>query len=326
MQILVTGGTGFIGAAAVRRLVASGHDVVALDNNWRGSERRLGDVLAKVRLVTGDVRDKATVAAAAEGCDALFHLAFVNGTRYFYEIPDVVLDIGVKGALNTVEVAREHGIGTYVLASSSEVYQTPAVVPTPEDAPAVIPDVLNPRYSYAGGKLISELLTINHFRNAPTRAVIFRPHNVFGPDMGNEHIIPEIVAKIRRVAGEAHPDSVAIDIQGDGTETRAFCFIEDAVDQIMAVFERGKDGEIYHIGMDDERPIRQLIDDIGACLNIRIDCRPGPLRAGGTPRRCPSIEKVKRLGYARNNRYEPGLRETVDWYWANAPLTAEKTS
>ena len=144
--------------------------------------------------------------------------------------------------------------------------------------------------------------------------------------MGNEHIIPEIVAKIRLAAGNVRPENVGIDIQGDGTETRAFCFIEDAVDQIMAIFSHGKDGEIYHIGMDDERPIHQLIADIGACLGIRVDCRPGPLRAGGTPRRCPSIEKVKALGYRRNNRYEPGLRKTVDWYWANAPLTTEKSS
>ena len=84
-------------------------------------------------------------------CQSVFHLAFVNGTRFFYEMPKLVLDVGVKGVLNTVQASEDHGIKTFILASSSEVYQQPGNIPTPENERAIIPE--NPRFSYAGGKL-----------------------------------------------------------------------------------------------------------------------------------------------------------------------------
>ena len=85
------------------------------------------------------------------GCDTIFHLAFINGTKYFYEKPELVLDVGLKGALNSLEAAEKHKVGTYILASSSEVYQQPENIPTSESERAIIPNVLNPRFSYAGG-------------------------------------------------------------------------------------------------------------------------------------------------------------------------------
>ena len=102
----------------------------------------------------------------------------------FYTKPELVLDIGIKGIVNVIEASISKGIKDFVLASSSEVYQTPPVVPTSENVPLVVPDPLNPRYSYGGGKIISELMAINYGRKYFDRTVIFRPHNVYGPDMG----------------------------------------------------------------------------------------------------------------------------------------------
>lgn len=309
MRTLVTGGSGFLGSALVRRLVGLGRDVVVFDNNFRGTRERLAEVWDRISFIEGDIRDREAVFRAAEGCAALHHLAFVNGTRYFYEKPELVLDVGVKGALNTLEAAIEHGIGTYVLASSSEVYQQPTHIPTTESERAIIPDVTNPRFSYAGGKLISELLAINFLRHHPTRLVIFRPHNVFGPNMGFEHVIPELMQKIAAVG-----EGGALSIQGSGEETRAFCFVEDAVDQILTIEDKGVDGELYHIGQSREITIKQLIMDIAGALGMTISVVPGELRAGGTTRRCPSIDKVRALGYAGQDHYAEGLAETVRWY------------
>ena len=171
---LVTGGSGFIGAALVRRLVRDGHRVRVLDDNSRGNPRRLGDAAGAVEFVAGDIRDAAAVAKAVRGVDGVLHLAAVNGTRHFYEKPEVVLDVGVRGMLNVLDACRSEGVGDLVLASSSEAYQTPPVVPTPEDIPLVVPDVLNPRYSYGGSKLISELLAVNWGRTGFDRVAIFR--------------------------------------------------------------------------------------------------------------------------------------------------------
>src|SRR5437588_512623 len=150
----VTGATGFIGSALVRALLKSGNDVRALDNESRGSRHRLSDVESQIERVHADVRDPAAVARAVQGMDTVCHLAAVNGTEFFYTQPDLVLEVAVKGMLNVLDACVAHGVGNLFVASSSEVYQTPAQVPTDETVALSIPDPLNPRYSYAGGKII----------------------------------------------------------------------------------------------------------------------------------------------------------------------------
>ena len=92
---------------------------------------------------------------ACEGVDSVFHLAFVNGTEFFYSMPDLVLEVGVKGMVNVLDACLHHNIKELFLASSSEVYQTPQNIPTNETEPLSVPDPLNPPYSYCSGKIIS---------------------------------------------------------------------------------------------------------------------------------------------------------------------------
>ena len=161
-----------------------------LDDNSRGAPRRLTEVERDIEFIAGDVRDATAVSEATRGMDEVMHLAYVNGTEFFYSKPKLVLEVGVKGAIHTLDAAIACGVREYYLMSSSEVYQSPQKVPTDETAPFVVPDPLKPRYSYAGGKIISELLAINYARECFDRMVIVRPHNVYGPDMGFEHVIP----------------------------------------------------------------------------------------------------------------------------------------
>ncbi len=129
------------------------------------------------------MRDPILVGNAVRGTDCVVHLAAVNGTEYFYSKPHVVLDVGIVGMLNVIAACRQHGVSDLVVASSSEVYQLPPEIPTDETAPLTIPDPLNARYSYAGSKIASELLAINYGRHDFKCVTIFRPHNVYGPDM-----------------------------------------------------------------------------------------------------------------------------------------------
>ena len=120
-RYLVTGGTGFIGSALVKRLAKEGNKVRVLDNNLRGSPGRLKDVIDRIEMIDADIRDSAAVQDACEGIDCVCHLAYLNGTEFFYTKPELVLDIGIKGIVNVIEASISKGVKDFVLASSSEV-------------------------------------------------------------------------------------------------------------------------------------------------------------------------------------------------------------
>lgn len=131
-SFLITGGTDFLGATLVRRLVGDGCVVRVLDDNSRGAPRRLADIATKFELIQGDVRSAAAVAQAAVGVETVGHLAAVNGTEYFYSKPELVLDVGVRGMLSVIEACGANSVRNLFVASSSEVYQTPPHIPTDE--------------------------------------------------------------------------------------------------------------------------------------------------------------------------------------------------
>ena len=311
-RFLVTGGTGFIGAAIVRKLLASGAQVRVFDDNSRGNLRRLRDVSERIELVSGDVRDAAAVDAATRGVDVMCHLAFINGTEFFYSRPDEVLEVGVKGIVNTLDACKNHGVRSFILASSSEVYQTPPVIPTPEDVPLSVPDPLNPRYSYGGGKIISELMAINFARKSLDELFVFRPHNVYGPDMGFEHVIPQFALRMTEQIAKQPNGPLEFTIQGNGEETRAFVYIDDFVAGFMSMLS-GASG-IYHIGNDQETSIRELATKVARCFDRELALRPGALQQGSTQRRCPDITKLRGLGFSPRVTLEDGLARTVDCY------------
>jgi len=319
-RILVTGGSGFIGSALVKALVHGGHTVRVLDDNSRGRPRRLTDVEKNIEFIAGDIRDASSVDRAAQGMDEVHHLAFVNGTEFFYSMPELVLDVGVRGMVNVIDACRKNNVGTLVLASSSEVYQTPPKVPTAEDAPLSIPDPLNPRYSYGGGKLISELMAINYGRKFFERVLIFRPHNVYGPDMGFDHVIPQFALRLHKLAQARASGKLRFEIQGSGSETRSFCYIDDLVAGVLAMRDKGEHLGIYHVGTMDEVSIADLAKRVAKAAGREIELVAGPLQAGGTPRRCPDISKLAGLGYKPRVPLDAGLKTTLDWYWRNIEL------
>jgi nucleoside-diphosphate-sugar epimerase len=318
-RYLVTGGTGFIGSSIVKRLIDNGHRVRVLDDNSRGAMRRLAAYQGRFEMVGGDVRDPAAVSAAAENVDSVIHLAYVNGTEFFYSKPALVLEVGVKGMLNVLDACRAHRVPELILASSSEVYQSPPTVPTDETAPLIVPDVTNPRYSYGGGKIISELLAINYGREDIPRVLIFRPHNVYGPDMGWEHVLPQFALRMRKAAQE-NPGAIRFPIQGDGSETRAFIWIEDFTDGIMAMIAKGEHLGIYHVGTNEEVSIADLARMVGRQFGREVDILPGPLQKGSTLRRCPDITKLSKLGFEPATPLEKGVGDLVRWYDAHAHL------
>ncbi len=320
-KYLVTGGFGFIGAAVVTRLLALGHSVRILDNASRGTH----DFSNKknCEIVHADIRDSQAVIDSAQGMNGVVHLAYVNGTEYFYSHPDLVLEVGVKGMLNVLDACSRHNVRELFLASSSEVYQVPAVYPTPENVPLIIPDPMNPRYSYGGGKIISEMLAIHCAKKKMDRVIIFRPHNVYGPQMGWEHVIPQFVRRFKELA-KAAGTTLDFPIQGSGEETRSFTFIDDFVAGLMLIMEKGEPLGIYNIGTTQETTIADVARHIAHFFKLELNIVPGKLLEGSPSRRCPDTGKLRSLGFGEQYSLVEGLKKTVPWYIDHEPLKNER--
>ena len=311
-RYLVTGGTGFLGSALVRRLIAEGARVRVFDDNSRGRASRLHDLHGRFEYAEGDIRDAAAVALACAGVDAICHLAFINGTEFFYSKPELVLDVALKGIINVIDGGIRHGVPELMLMSSSEVYQEPAIVPTAESVPLSIPDILNPRYSYAAGKLISEAMAVNYGRHHFRHVTIVRPHNVYGADMGTEHVIPQFVARLKSLLPQTDP--LPFTIQGNGRQTRSFVFVDDFIDGVMLVLQHGEHLGIYHVGTFEEVTIAELASLVAEAFGRTIELRPGPPADGGASRRCPDITKMMALGYRPKFTLREALPAVVRWY------------
>lgn len=317
MKAVVTGGGGFIGSYLTRRLVRDGWSVSVVDNLARGRVERLSDVLEEIEWQQADVRDVERWESACQDADVVFHLAAVNGTENFYNHPQLVLDVGLRGALAVVTAARKFNVPELVIASSAEVYQTPTKVPTDETAALTLPDSLNPRYSYAGSKIASELIAFNYHRDFFRRVQVFRPHNVYGPDMGWKHVIPQFIVRALRAINESPSGPIPFEIQGDGSETRAFCYVDDVVEGIVTMHAAGAHRSVYHIGNPEMVTIGGLVDELGRLLERTLTVVPGAEAAGGTRARCPDIAKMMAIGYLPRVNLAEGLSRTLEWYRAH---------
>ena len=306
-NILVTGGSGFIGSAIVNYLVHRGHKVIVFDNNSRGKIKRLLGVKNKIKFIKGDIRNKKKLLSIAGPIDTVIHLAYVNGTEYFYKKPFEILDIAVNGLINIFDFCKKKKVKNFYLASSSEVYQNPLKIPTDETEMLKIPNLHNPRYSYGGGKIISELYGLYFAKKFLKKFIIFRPHNVYGKDMGNEHVIPQFVNRFRNLS-----NNKIFKIHGSGNEIRSFIHIDDFVSGFDKIFNKGKNQEIYNIGTNEKIKISSLAKLMAKILNKKIKLKKINILKGSPTKRCPDIKKIKKLGFKQNISLKDGIKRILN--------------
>jgi nucleoside-diphosphate-sugar epimerase len=311
---LVTGGSGFIGSNICKLLLKKGYFVISFDNNSRKKINNQKITHKNIKYIEGNILDIRSLNKINKKIHGIFHLAFINGTKFFYEYPEKVLNVGVLGIINIINFAKEKKIKEFYLASSSEVYQTPNKIPTDENEIMKVPDAYNPRYSYGGAKIISELIAINYGKSFLKKLIIFRPHNVYGPNMGNEHAIPEIIKKI---VDATKNKKRFIKIQGSGNETRTFNYIDDFIEGINILIEKSKGFNTYNIGSKQEISIKQLIKKMFKVMNLKMEIKLGKLTKGSTARRKPNISKITKIGYKPKITIENGVKRTIDWYLNN---------
>jgi nucleoside-diphosphate-sugar epimerase len=323
MKILITGGAGFIGFFLAKHLLADPkNELVLTDNLFRGRmDADLTALLAdpRVTFIQGDLTDPAFTATLPADCDHVYHLAAVNGTKLFYEIPHEVLRINTLTLTNILAwittLAKKPKL---CFTSSNEAYAGALAsfnrlpIPTPENVPLVISDTYNPRWTYAATKLIGELFVIHYAERYRFPAVIVRPHNFYGPRAGYDHVIPEFS---KRIQDRVEPFA----IYGQD-ETRTFCYITDAVRAMQMLMDSSATDatpiETVHIGNTDEVTMRELAEKMFAVTGWKpatFDLKDAP--AGSVKRRLADISKIKKLvGWEPAVSLEEGLKTTYEWY------------
>jgi len=318
MRALLLGGAGFIGLHLARRLVAEGHEVTIVDDFSRGrDDRDLAALRAApaVRVVSGDLTDPGTFAALPSGWDQIYLLAAVVGVRNVEADPARVVRVNTLAALHTLDwVAPGERV---FFASTSEVYAGGVdagivAVPTPEDIPVMISDITAPRFAYAVSKLLGEAAFLHTARAKGFHAVVGRFHNVYGPRMGADHVIPEM--SLRAMRGE-DPFRVP-----GADQFRAFCHVDDAVEAMLRLMATpAAAGQIVHIGNDrDQTNIGDLAKLVLRLAGVSPSIEPLAAPSGSVPRRCPDLTRLRELtGFEPAVQLEEGVRTTYSWYREN---------
>ncbi|SEG73396.1 UDP-glucose 4-epimerase/UDP-glucuronate decarboxylase [Nonomuraea solani] len=310
MRVLLLGGAGFIGLHLARRLRADGHDVTVVDDFSRGRrDRALAELAVEVR--SADLTDPAAYAAIERGWDQIHMLAAVVGVRNVESEPARVIRVNTLALMHLLDwIGPDDRL---FFASTSEAYAGGVSaglvpVPTPESVPLVIEDVGSPRYTYAISKLLGEAAVLHAARATGFEAVIGRFHNVYGPRMGADHVIPEL--SLRAARGEDPFTLYGAD------QSRAFCYVDDAVEAVLRLMATpAAAGRIVHIGNDAETGIGDLAKLVLRVAGVTPAIRHVPAPAGSVARRCPDLTLLRELtGFEPRVALEEGVRRTYEWY------------
>jgi dTDP-glucose 4,6-dehydratase len=309
MRILITGGAGFIGSHLCDRLLAGGHEVMAMDNLSTGSMANIDHLAGndRFRFVQHDVTNYVFVDGPL---DAVLHLASLPSPVDYLNRPIQTLKVGALGTHNTLGLALAKQ-ARFLLASTSEVYGDPAVHPQTEDYWGNVNPV-GPRGVYDESKRFAEALTMayHNYHGVDTR--IGRIFNTYGPRMRADdgRVVPNFVNQALR--GDP------LTVYDDGSRTRGFCYISDMVDGLVALLESTECSPV-NLGNPQEITILELAEIVLRLTKSESEIEflvPKDARTADDPnRRCPDIGKAKRvLKWKPKVKLEKGLRETIDYF------------
>jgi len=302
-KIIITGGSGFIGSALCKFYLKKNFIVY----NFDLVSNKLIPKNKNYFFIKGDIANKKDLERAfKKKVKFAIHLAYINGTEKFYQIPVNILKIAALGIINFCDLCARYKIKKIAIASSSEVYANPLKLPTNETEMLKVPDIFNPRFSYGGGKIFSEIYAQNFFYEKKIKnLIIFRPHNIYSNKMGNYHVLPQLFQKINK---QIRKSFIKLKIQGTGREVRSFMYINDFVKAFDLVFFSKHKNGIFNIGNDDPITINALVKKISKLIKKKIYISNEKIKKGSPTTRLPDITKIKKLGYKQSISLNDGLK------------------
>ena len=308
----MAGGAGFLGSHLCDALVARGDEVLAIDDLSTGrtaNVAHLGDNPA-FELVVGDVSTGVDVSGSV---GAVAHLASPASPPAYLARPLETLAVGSEGTRHLLELAGRHG-ARFLLASTSEIYGDPAVHPQTEDYRGNVAPI-GPRSVYDEAKRFAEALTSAHRRTLGTDTAIVRIFNTYGPRLspGDGRVVSNFI--VQALAGEP------LTIYGDGSQTRALCFVDDEIAGLLALLDSDLAGPV-NIGNPDERTISEIAAVVLKVTGSASHVVHRPLPTDDPTRRCPDITLAsERLGWSPRVDLVTGLEQTAAYFGA---LTADE--
>ena len=316
MKFLITGGAGFIGSHLAGRLLERGDEIVVLDDLSTGSRKNIDRFggNAKFSVIEGSMLDKPTLSRAMEGAEGLFHLGAALGVKRILERPLESLVTNMHGTEIVLEMAAERKLRTFV-ASTSEIYGKNPQQPLTEESDRVLGSPMLVRWTYSEAKAIDESMAVIYGQSHRLPFVIGRFFNTVGPRQTGAYgmVLPNFV----KSALKGEP----LTVYGDGSQSRVFCHVEDAVEGMMSVYFNDKAlGDVFNIGGEGEVTIKGLaemvIAETGSSSNIEMVPYEKAYRKGfeDTMRRIPDTSKIRALtGWAPRNSLQQIIRDVASY-------------
>ena len=306
MRVLVTGGAGFIGSHIVDRLIANGHHPTVLDNFSTGKRNNLANVLRSKSLVItrGDIRRIHRLLPKLERVDRVCHLAAMTDVHASIRDPVLTSEVNLTGTLRVLETARKLGAGRVVFASSAAVYGSPSTFPVTEDVDVV------PISPYGASKAASELYCGSFEENHGIETISLRYFNIYGPRQASTQYSGVISVFARRLLRR-----LPLRIFGDGSQSRDFIYVADAVEATVAALEKPLLNRVFNIATGRETTILKLAEKMREIAGVSSHLRFEPARKGDIKRSVADISRARsELNFFPRSSLHDGLTTTIQWF------------
>ena len=307
---LVTGGAGFIGSNMVRFLLGQGQEVRVLDNFETGRQENLTEVIDRIELIEGDIRDEATVQNSVAGAEVVYHLAALGSVPRSIKDPATSHDVNVTGTFNVLQSCREAKVRRLVFSSSSAVYGDSPVLPQHEKLP------LAPISPYGATKAIAEIYLRAFYETYQLECVSLRYYNVFGPRQDpNSQYAAAIPLFVSAILSDESPQ-----VFDDGEQSRGFTYIDNVVQANWKAANASElHGEALNISVQKSVTVNTVVRTIAQLLGKEhIEPRYLPPRTGDIKHSLADVTQAQKIiGYQPAISFEQGIRQAIDWYKEN---------
>ena len=310
-KYLVTGGAGFIGCNLARYILEKGHEVVVLDNFSLGKRENGAEILDRIELIEGDVRDREAAERAVAGCAAIFHEAALPSVPRSVEDPVSSHDVNVNGTITLLEAARAAGVKRVVLAASSSAYGDQPKSPKHE---GMIPMPISP---YAANKVACEYYLQSYAAVYGMETLSLRYFNVFGPYQDPQGAYAAVIpCWVSRLLHDQRPI-----VYGDGEQSRDFCYIQNVCEANWLAANAPAEacnGAVLNIACGRATSLNQILDQLKDLLGLEVTADYKPMRLGDVKDSLADITRAKQtIGYEPKIFFDEGLAIAIDWYKQN---------